>query len=29
MESDWPAVARGDLEAPPAKREWAVIPHTG
>lgn len=24
MESHWPAVARGDLEAPPALREWAV-----
>jgi dihydrofolate reductase len=24
MESYWPAVARGDLEAPPAMREWAV-----
>jgi hypothetical protein len=24
MESDWPAVARGDEEAPPAMREWAV-----
>src|SRR3546814_2974721 len=24
MESDWPAVARGDVEAPPAMREWAV-----
>jgi dihydrofolate reductase len=24
MESSWPAVARGDVEAPPAIREWAV-----
>ena len=24
MESHWPAVARGDIEAPPAVREWAV-----
>jgi dihydrofolate reductase len=24
MESHWPAVARGDEEAPPAIREWAV-----
>ena len=24
MESYWPAVARGDKEAPPALREWAV-----
>ena len=24
MESYWPAVARGDTEAPPAMREWAV-----
>lgn len=24
MESSWPAVARGDVEAPPAVREWAV-----
>jgi dihydrofolate reductase len=24
MESCWPAVARGDVEAPPAMREWAV-----
>lgn len=24
MESYWPAVARGDTEAPPALREWAV-----
>src|SRR5947208_16350208 len=24
MESHWPAVARGDVEAPPAIREWAV-----
>ena len=24
MESHWPAVARGDEEAPPAMREWAV-----
>lgn len=24
MESSWPAVARGDTEAPPAMREWAV-----
>ena len=24
MESSWPAVARGDEEAPPAIREWAV-----
>lgn len=24
MESYWPAVARGDVEAPPAVREWAV-----
>lgn len=24
MESYWPAVARGDEEAPPATREWAV-----
>jgi dihydrofolate reductase len=24
MESHWPAVARGDHEAPPAMREWAV-----
>ncbi|TCK23554.1 dihydrofolate reductase [Ancylobacter aquaticus] len=24
MESYWPAVARGDFEAPPAIREWAV-----
>ena len=23
MESHWPAVARGDVEAPPALREWA------
>ena len=24
MESHWPAVARGDVEAPPAMREWAI-----
>jgi len=24
MESYWPAVARGDAEAPPAMREWAI-----
>ncbi len=24
MESHWPAVARGDAEAPPAMREWAA-----
>jgi|SRR5690606_31893989 len=24
MESYWPAVARGDVEAPPSLREWAV-----
>jgi hypothetical protein len=24
MESYWPAVARGDVEAPPAIRDWAV-----
>ena len=24
MESYWPAVARGDAEAPPALREWAI-----
>ena len=24
MESYWPAVARGDVEAPPARRAWAV-----
>ena len=24
MEGYWPAVARGDAEAPPAMREWAV-----
>lgn len=24
MESYWPAVARGDIEAPPAMREWAL-----
>lgn len=24
MESYWPAVARGEMEAPPAMREWAV-----
>jgi dihydrofolate reductase len=24
MEGHWPAVARGDAEAPPAMREWAV-----
>src|SRR5207253_3655199 len=24
MESYWPAVARGDEEAPPSMREWAV-----
>lgn len=24
MESCWPAVARGDEEAPPAMREWAT-----
>ena len=24
MEGYWPAVARGDEEAPPAMREWAV-----
>src|SRR5262245_26473311 len=24
MESYWPAVARGDAEAPPAMREWAA-----
>ena len=24
MESFWPAVARGDVEAPPALRDWAV-----
>ena len=24
MESHWPAVARGDVQAPPAVREWAV-----
>ena len=25
MESYWPSVARGDVEAPPALREWAVV----
>ena len=24
MESYWPAVARGDVQAPPAVREWAL-----
>lgn len=24
MENYWPAVARGDIEAPPALREWAI-----
>lgn len=24
MESYWPAVARGDVDAPPAMREWAL-----
>src|SRR5689334_17062620 len=24
MESAWPAIARGDTEAPPALREWAI-----
>ena len=24
MESAWPAIARGDVEAPPAIREWAI-----
>ncbi|MBE7368001.1 dihydrofolate reductase family protein [Ramlibacter pallidus] len=24
MESHWPAVARGEVEAPPALREWAI-----
>jgi dihydrofolate reductase len=24
MESYWPGVARGDVEAPPAMREWAI-----
>jgi hypothetical protein len=24
MEGDWPAVARGDVEAPPSVRAWAV-----
>jgi dihydrofolate reductase len=24
MEGHWPAVARGEVEAPPAEREWAV-----
>jgi len=24
MEAHWPAVARGDIEAPPATREWAA-----
>jgi dihydrofolate reductase len=24
MESYWPAVTRGDVEAPPAMREWAI-----
>jgi dihydrofolate reductase len=24
MESHWPAIARGDVEAPPAIRDWAV-----
>ncbi|MES1147629.1 MAG: deaminase, partial [Bradyrhizobium guangdongense] len=24
MESYWPAVARGEAEAPPSMREWAV-----
>src|SRR5579883_1287159 len=24
MESHWPAVARGDVAAPPAMREWAI-----
>ena len=24
MQSYWPAVARGDGEAPPAVREWAI-----
>lgn len=24
MESAWPAIARGDVEAPPALREWAI-----
>ncbi|HZX77978.1 dihydrofolate reductase family protein [Lysobacter sp.] len=28
MESYWPAVARGDVEAPPAVREWAVTLET-
>jgi dihydrofolate reductase len=28
MESYWPAVARGDAEAPPAMREWAVMLET-
>ncbi len=25
MESHWPAVARGEVAAPPAQREWAVM----
>ena len=28
MESYWPAVARGDVDAPPALREWAVTLET-
>lgn len=28
MESHWPAVARGDVEAPPAIREWAFTLET-
>src|SRR3546814_2619307 len=28
MESYWPAVARGDVEAPPAMREWRSEEHT-
>ncbi len=28
MESYWPAVARGEVEAPPAMREWAVALET-
>jgi dihydrofolate reductase len=25
MESHWPAVARGEVAAPPVQREWAVM----
>ena len=28
MESYWPAVARGDVEAPPAMRQWALLLET-